>query len=1021
MSKTTVSQLYRQAESLKSKIADTSFGSNEAWTSRQSLQDIYQKLLVVDLEYALDKKVEQDLWNHVFKNQINAMQSQAKDRQNVKKSEIQASLNLFLETSSGFYVQLLEELCSAFKLDLPFRKQASFYGVLKESSTVKGIKMPKRVSAMYIVQYALVHLGDIARYRQQIDQAQTYYRHAASLVPSNGQPYNQLAILEAAKGNKLATVFYYIRSLAVKHPFPVAATNLEKFYTKASREPIGDAKGKLSMNSIVSYYLHFHALIHLCLDLDLAKKLSDRIINNLVVHINSASFNAYRLVQVVSINMYALHRLQKDKKDQLNAQQERCLELMLNFTVSLLDQFLCNIPKQEQKAKDYHTLPAIKLLLDWVKLNDQCLTKQTFKNSAIFFNLSRLLNNIQSPDAAKVDLETYTNWPLPEDLDTIGFKPLDEYQSALDFNKKLSDVVTVETENRLRCHRLLEHGKWISENFPSLNLLSVQALKSGKLQFRVPGAHVKLVTGSDSENEKTGADKKTSRQNVAIQAILQNSKTENRMEGNKILSERPKSGKKSNSGKSGQPVIGKVQILSPPHSKNQQQQGNPVISYSDGNRSRNNSASSQHSDMSSTSNQSIGNHTNTVRKNSNPSASNVRLINQPRHQTPHPQQSNIPLPEQNLASFPPLPTNSVNGIGQPRAGFYSGMAQTGVNRMPRPPANVDPDVPPPARMFPLFSARPENKYHPNHPPPPSAATSETRLNSQPDPNIFPNYPSPPSTTTNGPVMSTGGGYPFMFPPPPQIPQQPQQLMKPDSGNSGARIDLGNLFQEYQQQPPQQANWPIYRPNVPPPPFGIQNNRPMAPLPPHMDYDPLKSLFSQPPPGHPLFPGFSQQASKEESIDIWKPSTADLNLNIVQHTAPNRDSTFSAPSRQSYHLHETARNNLEPVEDNGNSSLFSSTDQTGVASYSLFSQSPWTMPPPRQKIENKGVGFDMVYNGECSSGQSQPVPQLIPAPPDHHSEQDQYAANNMQSLWSSGPSPLEKLLEQQKQQRQNDPH
>jgi len=51
-----------------------------------------------------------------------------------------------------------------------------------------------------------------------------------------GQPYNQLAILEAAKGNKLSTVFYYIRSLAVKVPFPVAATNLEKLYAKLTKE-----------------------------------------------------------------------------------------------------------------------------------------------------------------------------------------------------------------------------------------------------------------------------------------------------------------------------------------------------------------------------------------------------------------------------------------------------------------------------------------------------------------------------------------------------------------------------------------------------------------------------------------------------------------------------------------------------------------------------------------------------------------------------------------------------------------
>ena len=43
-------------------FTDASSGSNEAWVSRQTLQDLYQTLLVMDLEYALDKKVEQDLW-----------------------------------------------------------------------------------------------------------------------------------------------------------------------------------------------------------------------------------------------------------------------------------------------------------------------------------------------------------------------------------------------------------------------------------------------------------------------------------------------------------------------------------------------------------------------------------------------------------------------------------------------------------------------------------------------------------------------------------------------------------------------------------------------------------------------------------------------------------------------------------------------------------------------------------------------------------------------------------------------
>uniref|UniRef100_A0A8C3TL81 Uncharacterized protein n=1 Tax=Catharus ustulatus TaxID=91951 RepID=A0A8C3TL81_CATUS len=44
--------------------SDSKLGPAEVWTSRQALQDLYQKMLVTDLEYALDKKVEQDLCRH---------------------------------------------------------------------------------------------------------------------------------------------------------------------------------------------------------------------------------------------------------------------------------------------------------------------------------------------------------------------------------------------------------------------------------------------------------------------------------------------------------------------------------------------------------------------------------------------------------------------------------------------------------------------------------------------------------------------------------------------------------------------------------------------------------------------------------------------------------------------------------------------------------------------------------------------------------------------------------------------
>jgi hypothetical protein len=42
--------------------------------------------------------------------------------QNPKRNESQAMLSWFLEAASGFYLTLLQEICTAFDLDLPFRR-----------------------------------------------------------------------------------------------------------------------------------------------------------------------------------------------------------------------------------------------------------------------------------------------------------------------------------------------------------------------------------------------------------------------------------------------------------------------------------------------------------------------------------------------------------------------------------------------------------------------------------------------------------------------------------------------------------------------------------------------------------------------------------------------------------------------------------------------------------------------------------------------------------------------------------
>ncbi|BFZ20344.1 hypothetical protein BsWGS_23385 [Bradybaena similaris] len=530
MSSTAAAQIMRQADAVKNTMSESGKAFSELWVTRQKLEDLYKKMLLLDLEYALDKKVEQELWNHAFKNQINTLQTQAKDRQNPKKAEAQASLNLFLETASGFYLQFLQMICSTFKLDLPFRRRSGAFGIMRENTiNYKNIMTPKKSSCLYICCHCLVHLGDIARYRQQMEQAQTYYRHAANLSPNNGQPYNQLAILEASRGDKLSTVFYYIRSLAVRHPFPVAATNLEKFYSKLIKDTRSDFDGSnLTMSEIITAFLQFEALLHMSTGLDRAAGLKAKIITGLGSHIRSQTVSSAHLTGIVAISVFALHRAQNDtneagdavRKVTFSAEEKWCVQIHIAFSAKLLETMLLHTPKEDNKARDFLTLPAIKVLFDWLYLNKDVLQKKEFMNTSIWSDLCKLLNTLQwllNDSNKAMDITNFEDYPLPEDTDLRCFQPLEPTYSSYNFSKALSEDLTLARERDLRCQRLVAHGKWLAQDLSRLKLVVYQPTKSIRNQFSTQKGNVEAAQITDNNQI---LQKPPQRQNVAMQTIM---------------------------------------------------------------------------------------------------------------------------------------------------------------------------------------------------------------------------------------------------------------------------------------------------------------------------------------------------------------------------------------------------------------------------------------------------------------------------------------------------------------------
>ncbi|XP_071063699.1 nonsense-mediated mRNA decay factor SMG7 isoform X12 [Dasypus novemcinctus] len=464
----------RQAEVLKADMTDSKLGPAEVWTSRQALQDLYQKMLVTDLEYALDKKVEQDLWNHAFKNQITTLQGQAKNRANPNRSEVQANLSLFLEAASGFYTQLLQELCTVFNVDLPCRVKSSQLGIISNKQThTSAIVKPQSSSCSYICQHCLVHLGDIARYRNQTSQAESYYRHAAQLVPSNGQPYNQLAILASSKGDHLTTIFYYCRSIAVKFPFPAASTNLQKALSKAL-ESRDEVKTKWGVSDFIRAFIKFHSHVYLSKSLEKLSPLREKLEEQFKRLLFQKAFNSQQLVHVTVINLFQLHHLRdfsnETEQHSYSQDEQLCWTQLLALFMSFLG-ILCKCPFQnesQEESDNAYPLPAVKVSMDWLRLRPRVFQEAVVDEKQYIWPwLISLLNSFHPHEE---DLSSTNATPLPEEFELQGFLALRPSFRNLDFSKGHQGITGDKEgqQQRIRQQRLISVGKWIADNQPRL-------------------------------------------------------------------------------------------------------------------------------------------------------------------------------------------------------------------------------------------------------------------------------------------------------------------------------------------------------------------------------------------------------------------------------------------------------------------------------------------------------------------------------------------------------------------------
>lgn len=199
-----------------------------------------------------------------------------------------------------------------------------------------------------------------------------FYRYAVLLSPSSGQPYNQLALLEASRGNKLGTVFHYARSVAVKHPFSVAMTNLTKTLSSALNDKSFniDGKTKLSSQEYVTVFLKLHGIIHNIGDLKLACSYSKLLTETLTALVATESFSSWMLIEMLAINLYALQHTagigadsELLKNEQLSSDEKLARDCILDLIAGTLSALLLPVYTIKNSIIEYFALPSSKYIL----------------------------------------------------------------------------------------------------------------------------------------------------------------------------------------------------------------------------------------------------------------------------------------------------------------------------------------------------------------------------------------------------------------------------------------------------------------------------------------------------------------------------------------------------------------------------------------------------------------------------------------------------------------------------------
>ncbi len=135
------------------------------------------------------------------------------------------------------------------------------------------------------------------------------------------------------------------------------------------------------------------------------------------------------------------------------------------------------------QARKFEFAAAVKIGLDWLRINHETLSSTFIPTGVLndfLLSLCEYLNRMQAVELKRAK-PTKEAVPLPEDVDLMGFLPLESYHKGLDFETAApTDLKQIQ---RAQAVRMTNFGRWLVVKLAQPDVLSTEVTEGGKSTF----------------------------------------------------------------------------------------------------------------------------------------------------------------------------------------------------------------------------------------------------------------------------------------------------------------------------------------------------------------------------------------------------------------------------------------------------------------------------------------------------------------------------------------------------------